>query len=86
MLATLADVYASGWTRTDELLASLIEMVDDTGWRAVSPYLKKSAKPKRVVVPRPGVKRRHRRKATADDLKRMFGGGRYCGGEVSDGG
>lgn len=81
MLATLAEVYEERWTRTDELVASLIEVVDASAWRVVSPHLKKGARPpKPLRVPRPGQpQRRHRRKATAEDLKRLFGGGTFAG-------
>lgn len=79
MLLTLADVYEQRWTRTDELVASLIEVVDASGWRVVSPHLEKGARtPKPLRVPRPG-QRRQKRKATSDDLKRMFGGGTFAG-------
>lgn len=80
MLLTLAEVYEERWTRTDELIASLIEVVDASAWRVVSPHLKKGTRPPTPLrVPRPGQpQRRHRRKATSDDLKRLFGGGAYA--------
>lgn len=51
-----ADPDLAGWTLTDHLLASLIEVVDAAGYRALLPYLKKGKPPPEPVkVPRPGA-------------------------------
>ena len=43
------------WSTTDHLLAGLIEVLDQTSWRAVMPHAKKGWKPPPPLkVPRPG--------------------------------
>lgn len=63
------------WGLTQELLAGLIEVVDAGSWRAVSPYMKKNAKPKLLHVPRPHEEspRTERRQATPEDLVELLG-------------
>lgn len=66
----------AGWTLTDHLLASVIDTLGVVAFNAlVGPHadpkrLKKLKPPERL--PRPG--HRPRRRASSDDLKRMFGG------------
>jgi hypothetical protein len=69
-----------GWTITDHLLASVIDQLRAVSYNAlVGPHadpkrLRKLKPPERF--PRPAEeKRRKRRKATSEDLKRMFGDG-----------
>lgn len=67
-----------GWTVTDHLIASLIEVTDAAAWRSLLPHLKKGFKPQPITVPRPGQhtqRRSKKRKATSADLKEIFGGG-----------
>jgi hypothetical protein len=74
---------AADWSRSDHLLAALIELVDVSSWRAVAPHVKKGWRPpKPVQVPRPGsTQRRTKRNATSADLARIFGAaGRYVPG------
>lgn len=67
---------------TDHLLATVIDAVGVAGYHAllgphVDPKKLRSVKPPEPMT-RPGVaarRRHHRRKATADDLKQIFGGG-----------
>lgn len=68
------------WTTTDELLAQLIEMSDAVGLRHLSALGAKRL-PKPYRVPRPfAPPKPARRKATSEDLRRMFGGAiRYVG-------
>lgn len=76
-----------GWTTTDHLLALLIEVVDAAGWRAVLPHMKKGARPTPITVPRPASPPEPKRRATSDDLVRMFAGTAvYAPKEVTDGG
>lgn len=60
------------WTQTHELLASLIEVTDRVHLRHLKAYGAKGLS-KGIEVPRPREKPK-RRKATADDLKKIFGG------------
>jgi hypothetical protein len=73
------------WGVSEHLLASLIEVVDAVSWRPVLPHVKRGWKqPKAVQVPRPHQQERsRRRRATSEDLKRIFGGGAYRPREVS---
>jgi hypothetical protein len=72
-----SDPELGGWTITDHLLASAIDALGVVSYHAlVGPH----ADPKKLRgvkppprITRPGV-RPERRKATSDDLKRMFGG------------
>lgn len=73
----------TAWTQTHELLASLIEVEDRVGLRHLSALGAKRL-PKPLDIPRPYKPKPKRRKATADDLKKMFGGTvRYVPKEVS---
>lgn len=50
------------WSTTDHLIAGLIEVVDQTSWRAVMPHTKKNWKPPAPIkVPRPGEAQEQRR-------------------------
>lgn len=69
----------AGWTITDHLLASVIDTLGVVSHNVlVGPHadpkkLRKIKPPERV--PRPSLRKPpRRRKATSDDLKRMFGG------------
>jgi hypothetical protein len=63
-----------GWTRTDHLLAALIEVTDAAGWRNLAPHVKKGAKlPKPITIDRPGVKKAKRQTSPAELVAR-FGG------------
>lgn len=68
-----------GWTITDHLLASVIDGLGVVGYHALvgphaDPKKLRSVKPPERTY-RPGTHaRRQRRKATSEDLKRMFGG------------
>lgn len=71
---------AAEWGVSDYLLATLIEVTDAVSWRPVMPHAKKGWKPpKPIEVPRPALgaagepKKKKRRKATSEDLARMFG-------------
>ena len=77
---------AANWTQTHELLATLIEVTDAVHLRHLSAITKRGTRlPKPLSITRPNVKPKQRRKATADDLKKIFGGAvRYVPKEVSD--
>lgn len=62
---------AAGWTNTEELLAFLCELTDQTNRLLFGAFSKKGAKaPKPVSIPRPGQEnqRRRRPKASAEEL------------------
>lgn len=67
-----------GWTVTDHLLATLIDAVGAASHHAlIGPHadpkqLRKVKPPDRL--PRPGAQKKQRRRATSDDMKRVFGG------------
>lgn len=68
----------AGWTLTDHLIASVVDALRDVSYSAlVGPH----ADPKKLrkikppePVPRPGTHGRPRKRASSDDLKRIFGG------------
>jgi len=50
------DPGSADWGNVEELLASLIEVIDATSWRAVMPHAKANWKPpKPLSIPRPGA-------------------------------
>jgi hypothetical protein len=70
-----------GWTITDHLLASVVDSLGTVAYNAllgphVDPKKLRGVKPPQPMD-RPSTthQRRERRKATSEDLKRMFGGG-----------
>lgn len=69
---------AIGWGNQEELLATLIEVVDAGNRLFHKAHSKKGAtQPKPIKVPRPADPTRKKRKATSEDLKAMFGEVRY---------
>ncbi len=74
----------ANWTQTHELLAMLIEVTDQVHLRHLGALGTKRL-PKAISITRPNVKPKPKRKATAEDIKKMFGGSvRYVPKEVSD--
>lgn len=76
-----ADPELAGWTLSDHLLATIAETVDLSGWRAVSPHLKRGAAPKPLRIPRPGAQRRRARPATGEALRALGGVVTVTGGD-----
>lgn len=66
---------AARWSQTDELVATLIEVTDRVHLRHLR-ALGATQLPKGIVIPRPQspAAPAPKRKATSEDLKRIFGG------------
>jgi hypothetical protein len=63
-----------GWGFTEELLATAIEVIDLGNRNFLQANgVKRHSLPKPIFIDRP-LRPRKRRKATSDDLKRVFGG------------
>lgn len=73
----------ASWTQTHELLATLIEVTDRVHLRHLSALGAKRL-PKGIDIARPHVKPKAKRKATSEDMRRIFGDVRYKAKEVSD--
>lgn len=66
---------AAKWSQTDELLACLIEVTDRVHLRHLSALgAKRLPKPVTVNRPKAPSAKPARRKATSEDLRRIFGG------------
>lgn len=80
----------SDWSNTEELLATLIEVVDRGQLWFWDVHTKKGAqRPKSIEITRPGEQpaKKVRRPATSAELKAFFGNAaRFTGGGGNDGG
>ena len=86
MLATLAEVHASQWTRTEHLLANVSDLLGVVAYNALmgphaDPKKLRRMKPPKPMA-RPGLTPRKRRKATSEDLMQIFGSGHHRPQEV----
>lgn len=65
-----------GWGYKEELLAAIAELVDVGNRYFFNAHKRKGVRsPEPVRIKRPGLSRRPRRRATRDDIKRIFTGG-----------
>lgn len=68
--------YGAGWTYTEELLATIAELIDRADRNFIAAHSKRNArKPRPIQITRPGelARRKRRRNATGEELAAMVG-------------